>query len=51
MVAFIFLIVILPIALLITAIVMGTVIAVDAIYDVGKSLHKGEKPINKYRKG
>lgn len=51
MVAFIFLIVILPIALLITAIVMGTIIMVDAVYDVGQKIHKGEVPINKYRKG
>lgn len=50
MIAFIFLIIVLPIVLLITAIVMGTAIIVDAIYDIGKSLHKGEKPINKYRK-
>ena len=51
MVAFIFLIIVLPIVLLITAVVMGTVMAVDAIYDVGQKLHENKKPINKYRKG
>lgn len=51
MVAFIFLIVILPIALLITAIIIFAVSVVDAIYDVGVALHKGKEPVNKYRKG
>lgn len=48
MVAFLFLL-FLPIIALIAVITMIGVVVVDTIYDVGKSLHKGEVPVNKYR--
>ena len=44
MVAFLFLL-FLPIIALIAVITMIGVVVIDTIYDVGKSLHKGE-PIN-----
>ena len=49
MVALFFLIFVLPIIMLIGTIIYATVIAVDAIYDVGKSIHNNKCPVNKYR--
>lgn len=49
MVALIFLLFILPVICLIGTIIYATVLAVDAIYDVGVSLHNNKQPVNKYR--
>lgn len=49
MVALLFLIIILPIALLITAVTCVGVCLVDAVYDTGKSLYNKQCPVNKYR--
>ena len=50
MIALIMLVFVLPIVLLITAIITGTVMILDAIYDVGISVYNDKKPVNKYRK-
>ena len=49
MVALIFLLFVLPVICLIGVVIYATVIAVDAIYDVGKALYENKKPVNKYR--
>lgn len=50
MIALVFLLFILPIALVITAIITGTVIVVDSLYEIGIALYNDKKPVNKYRK-
>lgn len=49
MVALIFLLFVVPVICLIGTVIYACVIAVDAIYDVGVSLHNNKKPVNKYR--